>query len=314
VHARREEFREEQCLQCRHQLDPGKLQATKNLLVQLSTTQPGILDSAGIQANEWAPLLRMAIESMRGSFAASGAEKRRFIEAVLNHMEAAGTITEWQFVGQKQRQDYRVTLPDERVVSIEAKGCGDGNNMGIWDRPRWADEFVIWSQCPESLQHEPGEGVWSALATRIISKVIAEEVVVDCFVFFDGRCGSELRRCPKNRSHGVEEDLRPRASDIPGQDGGSWMPPPCVYLLPRSVADPSTNPVPPLHSLDTCRFAAAMLRAFNVPTQDAPAETHWARVHAENRSDGRYYQVIIGSDLANPRQLVVGRWKRLRRD
>lgn len=256
----------------------------------------------------------MAIESMRGTFAASVGEKRKFTETVLAHMQHVGAITNWQFVGTRKRQDYRVSLPNGKQVAVEAKGCGDGNNTGIWDRPRWAEEFVIWSQCPESLQHDPGEGVWSALATRIFPKVIFERVVIDCFVFFDGRCGSAMRRCPKNAAYGVEGDLRVRATDTAGQDGRAWLPPPCVYLLPRSVPEPVENPDPPLHTLDTCQFAGALLRAFNVPVEAAPMLAHWARAGTQNRPDGLYYQVTIGTDLAHPRTCFQGGWKRLRRD
>lgn len=301
-------------LPCRHQLDPQKLDRAKALLSNLGTSHPEVLLTADIQADEWQPLLRMAVESMRGTFAAFGAAKRRFTETILTHMRGTGAIANWQFVGSRRRQDYRVDLPNGRCVSIEAKGCGDGNNMGIWDRPAWADEFVIWSQCPESLQHEPGEGVWSALATRIFSKVIAEEVVVDAFIFFDGRCGSTLRRCPKDPAHGVQGRLRMEATSIPGQDGLQWLPPPCLYLLPRNVPNPITNPEPPLHTLETCQFAAGMLSAFNVPAHEAPSATHWARVRVENRQDGTYYQVVIGTDLAAPRETARGNWKRLTRD
>jgi len=256
----------------------------------------------------------MAVESLRGSFAANVGAKRQFTEAVLSHMGASGAISSWEFVGTRQRQDYKVILPSGKQVSIEAKGCGDGNNTGIWDRPAWAEEFIIWSQCPESLQHEPGDGVWSALATRILSKEIAGEGAVDAFVFFDGRCGSALRRCPKNALYGVEGALRRQATEVLGQDAKPWLPPPCIYLLPRSVPVPVTNPNPPLHTLETCQFATAMMQSFNVPASKAASEVHWARVAVENRKDGRFYQVTVGTDLSQPRTLVEGRWKRLRRD
>ena len=273
-----------------------------------------MLAGARIDPGEWQPLLRMAVESLRGAFAANVGAKKQFTEAVLSHMRATGAITTWEFVGTRQRQDYRVVLPTGKQVSIEAKGCGDGNNTGIWDRPAWAEEFIIWSQCPESLQHDPGDGVWSALATRILSKEIAGEGAVDAFVFFDGRCGSTSRRCPKNPQYGVEGELRGIATDVAGQDGRLWLPPPCIYLLPRSVPVPVTNPNPPLHTLETCQFAAAMMQAFNVPLTNAPTEVHWARVAIENRAEGRFYQVTVGTDLSRPRSLVEGRWKRLRRE
>ncbi len=301
-------------LPCRHSLDPTKLDRAKTLLVQLASNNPSILTSAGISTDEWQPLLRMAVESMRGTFAASVGEKRRFTEAVLSHMQEVRVIAQWEFVGTRKRQDYRVSLLNGRQVAVESKGCGDGNNTGIWDRPRWAEEFVLWSQCPESLQHQPGDGVWSALATRIFPKVIFERVVVDCFIFFDGRCGSAIRRCPKNPAYGVEGNLRAASTEILGQDQRPWLPPPCLYLLPRSVPEPVENPQPPLHTLETCQFAAALLRAFNVPLEEASANAHWAQVNTQNRADGLYYQVTIGTDAAQPRAQFIGGWKRLRRD
>jgi len=88
-------------------------------------------------------------------------------------------------------------------VCIEAKGCPDGNNMTIWEKPTWAEEFVVWSQCPDSLQHQPGHGIWSGISTRLVPKMIIDGQRVDAFVFYDGRCGSSIAVAPSrmdNRS------------------------------------------------------------------------------------------------------------------
>lgn len=302
----------EDTLPCRHQLDNAMVERLKEVLTDLPRYAPELLDEHNLDPTTYPLLFRTAVESIRGSFSASTRAKEQFTEKVLDHLVQEGQIKCWDFVGSERRQDYRVEMEDDYVVSIEAKGCGDGNNMTIWDRPAWADEFVIWSQCPDSLKHNPGRGVWSALSTRIIPDIIARQTVVDMFMFFDGRCGSALRRCPKE--YGVHGSLRSEATDIPGQDDCDWLPPPSLYLLPRTVPDPLTNTHPPLHTLHSCRFANALLTAFGVPQEQHREYVNWVRVAMDQRKDGAYMQVAVGRGLDNDTPIVTGKWKRHRRD
>lgn len=302
----------EDTLPCRHQLDNDMVERLKELLIHLPRYAPELFEDHRLDATTYPLLFRTAVESIRGSYSASTSAKQQFTEKILDHLVQTGQIKNWEFVGTERRQDYRVTMDDGYVISIEAKGCGDGNNMTIWDRPAWADEFVIWSQCPDSLKHDPGRGVWSALATRIIPDTIARQTVVDLFMFFDGRCGSALRRCPKE--FGIYGSLRSEATDIPSQDGRDWLSPPSLYLLPRTVPHPVTNPRPALHTLGSCRFATALLSGFGVPTDRHHEFANWVKVEMEQRSDGAYIRVSVGRGLNNQTAAVTGPWKRHRRD
>lgn len=154
-------LRRNDVIQCEHRFDVAQAVRLRELLRDLPNAAPAILQEHGVDQEGYAEYFRAAIESIRGTFSATGAAKRQFIEAALTRAQAAGTVDTWVFVGSEGRQDYRVELPNGRVVGIELKGCPDGNNMNIWELPPWANEFVIWSQCPDSLQHHPGHGVWS---------------------------------------------------------------------------------------------------------------------------------------------------------
>ncbi len=301
----------EDVVQCQHRFDASAVGRLRELLPGLPTAAPALLEDRNIDPAGYAEYFRAAVESIRGTFAATGGPKRRFIEAALDQAKAVGTVTAWAFIGSEGRQDYRVDLPDGRVVGIELKGCPDGNNMNIWELPPWANEFVIWSQCPDSLQHHPGHGVWSGLATRIIPTAVAEGRKVDALIFQDGRCGSALRGCPK--MFGVDGPLRSRATDIEGQDGRAWVPPPCIYLLPQTVPHPYDNPSPVLHDLDTCHFARTMLRAFNVPPDQQRSQVHWAKAELDPRPRGVYLRVSTGWGLDDTTPQVQANWKRLRR-
>ncbi len=92
-------------------------------------------------------LFRGAIERIRGQFSATMREKRDFVSRVLNYMRDAGFIADWSSAGNSNRHDYSIQLPTGRVAVIELKGCLDGNNTNIFERPPQAQEFIIWSVC-----------------------------------------------------------------------------------------------------------------------------------------------------------------------
>jgi hypothetical protein len=92
-------------------------------------------------------LFRGAIERIRGQFSASMGEKRAFMQHVLNYMQDGNFITKWESSGSDNRHDYTITMPSGRISVVELKGCLDGNNTNIFDRPAHANEFIIWSVC-----------------------------------------------------------------------------------------------------------------------------------------------------------------------
>lgn len=301
-------------LPCRHALRAGDINKAKEVITNLPAIAPEALTAVDLQSDDWAMLLRAAIESMRGTSAATTHEKSRFIEAVLECGVTDGAFLQWSFVGTQGRQDYRVELPGGKLVGIEAKGCPDGNNTNIWDRPGWADEFVVWCMCPESLANPPGKGAWSGIATRLLMKMTAERTVVDALVFFDGRCGSELRRCSKE--FGVT-GLRETATSISGQEGREGvLPPPCIYLFPRSYPHVQNNPRPAVRSLRDSKFATALLTLFRVPPDEQPDYVHDAQIEVRGTERGTEVQVTVVSRCwpdREPRR-HRGRWKPVRRE
>jgi hypothetical protein len=86
--------------------------------------------------------------------------KREFVQHVLNHMEDEGFIAGWDLTDDSSRNDYFVRLPSGRTAVIDLKGCLDGNNTNIFERPANADEFVIWSICT-NLGADPRRNAWS---------------------------------------------------------------------------------------------------------------------------------------------------------
>src|SRR3984957_13879125 len=86
-------------------------------------------------------VFRGAIERIRGQFSATMRDKREFVQAVLNFMQDGKFIGEWNVSGSENRHDYAITMPSGRTAVIELKGCMDGNNTNIFERPPHADEF-----------------------------------------------------------------------------------------------------------------------------------------------------------------------------
>jgi len=300
----------ENAIRCRHSLDRGAVDGLKRILTNLPSRVPTLLGDLKIPPTDFDLYFNAAIQSIRGTSAATTKQKRGFLESLLNLLGESKTIRNWEFVGTKGRQDYKVVLLNDRLVCVEAKGCPDGNNMNIWERPAWADEFIVWSQCPMSLEKQPGEGVWSGIATRLLTKMAVERQQVDAFVFYDARCGSQQRRCWKQ--YGLL-GVRTTATDIVGQDDRNWLPPPCIYLFPRTIPNPRTNRRPPLHSFETCQFATTLLRGFKVPRSAWPQYTHWATIELRQDVKAIYKRIEIGHELGKP-PVITGTWTKLKRE
>lgn len=196
-------------------------------------------------------LFRGAIERIRGQFAATMRDKRDFVRRVLNHMQDHGYIRSWDSSGASNRHDYTITLPDGRISVVELKGCLDGNNTTIFDRPSHAQEFLLWSVCSNP-NADPRRNVWSGIHTRLSAKVIVEQEQVDGLIVWDWLCGTDMRPCPKLAG---------------GQDrltaiGQYRVPPPCIYLFPRTIPSVRNNPDPEPHRLEDVRFLSALHRCF----------------------------------------------------
>jgi len=211
-------------------------------------------------------LFRAAIEKIRGEFSATMREKREFAQHVLNHLEDSGFIREWEPAGDANRYDYDVTLPTGRVAAIEMKGCLDGNNTNIFERPAHAQEFVIWSVCT-SPAADPRHNAWSGIHTRLSAEIIVKQQRVDGLIIWDMVCGTVGRPCPK--LEGAEE----RITVV----GHYHVPPPCIYVFPATVPSPRNNPNPVAQNLEDVQI----LNAFHTCLAGAADEVNYVDFDVE---------------------------------
>ena len=137
-------------------------------------THSHTLGEHGIDEREFydSGVFRGAVERLRGQYAASMREKRELAKHVLNHMEDRKFIVNWEPAGDANRHDYRVQLMSGRTAIIELKGCLDGNNTNIFDRPPHAHEFIIWSVCTNP-GADPRHNAWSGIHTRLSAEIIS---------------------------------------------------------------------------------------------------------------------------------------------
>jgi hypothetical protein len=196
-------------------------------------------------------LFRGAIERIRGQYSATMREKRDFVRNVLNYMQDQGCIREWASAGESNRHDYTVTLSDGRISVIELKGCLDGNNTTIFERPAHAQEFVIWSVCSNA-GADPKHNVWSGIHTRLSAEIIENGKLVDGLIVWDWLCGTIARPCPK-----LENALERRTAV-----GQFQLPPPCIYLFPITVPTVRNNPNPEPHTIESVGLLHAMHQCF----------------------------------------------------
>lgn len=196
-------------------------------------------------------LFRGAIERIRGQFAATMREKREFVARVLNYLEDQKLISSWASSGEANRHDYTVTLNDGRTSVVELKGCLDGNNTNIFERPAHAQEFIIWSVCSNP-GADPRHNAWSGIHTRLSAEIIERETVVDGLIIWDWICGTIGRPCPKL------ERLENRTTLV----GQYKLTPPCLYLFPPTVPSVRNNPKPEPHRLEEVGLMAALHKAF----------------------------------------------------
>ncbi len=219
-------------------------------------TQAHTLGDHGVSEQDFyrLGLFQGAIERIRGQFSATMTPKRDFVKRVLDFMQDGGFIKEWMPAGDQNRHDYQVKLNDDRISVIELKGCLDGNNTTIYERPAHAQEFIIWSVCSNA-GSDPRHNVWSGIHTRLSAEIIehGNDKHVDGLIVWDWLCGTVARPCPKlARGPGI------RKTTV----GQFQLPPPCIYLFPKSVPVVRTNPNPEPHTLAEVGFLTALNDCF----------------------------------------------------
>jgi len=207
-------------------------------LAETLKTEAHTLGDHGLDEKEFynSGLFRGAVERIRGQFSATMRGKREFAQHVLNHMEDQGAIAGWDVTDDSSRNDYLVRLNTGRQAVIDLKGCLDGNNTNIFERPRHADEFIIWSVCTNP-GGDPRRNAWSGIHTRLSAEMVSRNQRVDGVIVWDMVCGTIGRLCPKVA--GAHE----RLTDL----GPFRTPPPCIYLFPSfvpSLAHPQADAQP----------------------------------------------------------------------
>lgn len=223
-------------------------------LAEVLKEQAHTLGAHGLSESDFynSGLFRGAIERIRGQYAASMRIKREFVRHVLGNMQDNGYIADWVDAGGQNRHDYSVTMPSGRVAAIELKGCLDGNNTNIFNRPPHAHEFVLWSVCSNTGAN-PRHNVWSGIHTRLSAEIIERQQRVDGLVVWDWICGTIGRPCPK--VHGQNH----RKTAV----GPYKLTPPCLYLFPDTIPSPRNNPHPSPQRLHQVEFMQALHDCFN---------------------------------------------------
>jgi hypothetical protein len=212
-------------------------------------------------------------------------EKRDFCRDVLNFMQERGFIRDWDSAGDANRHDYAVRLPSGRVAVIELKGCLDGNNTNIFERPPHAQEFLVWSVCTNP-GADPRHNAWSGIHTRLSAEIIARQQRVDGVIIWDMVCGTVGRPCPK----AMDGRTTPVAD--------YRLPPPCIYVLPATIASPRNNPSPAAQPLADVH----LLRAFHECFGGRDEEVNFVDFEVEHQGAETVRRTTIRRNGATVRQ------------
>lgn len=244
---------------CRHPGAPPE--EVINLVVgavRAIAADQAFLQRRGLTSQDFELALPAAIQRIRGSAAASNADRRAFLVALLSHMARKGVINGFESPEYGDDTIYRLSISGIGSVAIIQKGCPDGVHSSVnWSAPDWADETYLWWLC-DSLQYEPGEHVAKGV-NRLRSRFFSGEYAdaVDGVIFHNATCGSALRPCPKlDRSVEIE---------------GKKAPPPCIWVMPERRdlnAEQSANWN--WNGERVRRFPAVLLSAFDIGPEDVP--------------------------------------------
>jgi hypothetical protein len=247
--------------------------------VEVLKTEAHKLGTHGLSEKEFynSGVFRGAIERTRGQFSATMRDKREFGRHVLNYMQDQGFIQDWESAGEANRHDYVVRLKTGRVGAIELKGCLDGNNTNIFERPAHAQEFIIWSVCTNP-GADPRLNAWSGIHTRLSAEIITRQQRIDGVMIWDMVCGTVGRPCPKLA------DAPERATVV----AHYLLPPPCIYVMPATIPSPRNNPHPVAQSLDDVQLLKAFHECFRgrdeeVNYVDFEVEHHGAETMRKTR-------------------------------
>ncbi len=246
------------------------LQEKIEAFAEVLKTEAHTLGDHGFDETEFygSGLFRGAIERIRGQFSATMREKKEFVKHILDHMRDGGFIGKWESAGEANRHDYAVRLNSGRTAVIELKGCLDGNNTNIFERPAHADEFIIWSVCT-NVGADPRHNAWSGIHTRLSAEIISRNQRIDGIVIWDMICGAIGRPCPKLLTGSSRKTVV----------GPFSLPPPCLYVLPSTIPSPRNNPDPRPQALSDVQI----LQAFNDCFRCEPEEINYVGFSVAHR-------------------------------
>lgn len=250
---------------CRHAGGPPEhvVERVRALIAGIGQDER-LLTASGLTPEEYRLALPAAIESLRGSTAASSSDRRTFLSGLLMSMVSKGLVA--QVVGPRYGDDtvYRVSIHGYGDVAIIQKGCPDGAHSSTnWQTPGWAVETYLWWLCPLQ-SYEPGEHLVKGLQ-RVTRKLEAEEATrLEGVIFHDALCGSPQRPCPKALRSIVISNLK--------------VPPPCVYLLPEK------NRLGQRRLPESLRFPRLLLELFEIRNEPFISFVEWKRTSTRNRS------------------------------
>lgn len=239
-------------------------------------------------------VFRGAVERIRGQFSANMYEKRRFIDAILSYMQDRGVVRTYESAEQKDRFDFTVVMDSKKIVALEIKGCLDGNNLTIFDRPAHAQEFIIWSICSNAAS-DPELNTWSGIHSRLGPDIITNEKRVDGLIVLDWMCGSAGRQCPKTISDSS------RVTRVANYK----IPPPCLYLFPDTIPNTKMNPMPSAQRLNQVEFVNALMRCFSGREE----EVSHVSFNVERRGQALYRRTRIQRNGAEK----LSAWTEIRR-
>jgi hypothetical protein len=233
-----------------------RLRAEIDRFAEVMKTQAHTLGSHGLDEKDFynSGVLRGAVEKLRGEYIGTMGPKREFVQHVLNHLEDRKFIAGWDRAKRGARHDYLVRLNSGRLAVIDLKGCLDGNNTTISERPAEADEFVVWSLCTNP-GADPRHNAWSGIHSRLGADMIARHQLVDGLVIWDMVCATFGRPCPKLQALG--SDQLDRTTLL----GPFRTPPPCIYLFPATIPD-AEHPVARAQPLNGVELLAVFHTAF----------------------------------------------------
>lgn len=214
----------EQAAPCRQPgAPPESIVAKVSSVIASLADDPTYLANKGLSVEEFNLALPAAIQQLRGSNAASNANRRLFLESFFEEMRGKGLIERFDTPKYGADTVYRIRVKNIGDVAVIQKGCPDGAHSSVrWTRPEWAVEAYLWWVC-SSLAYEPGthiaKGV-NRLRKRFFSSSYPD--TVDGVIFHNELCGTAERPCPK-MTMAITID-------------GHKVPPPCLYIMPEHGA------------------------------------------------------------------------------